>query len=55
MFERTGRMYRYILDMPLDEKDDDIEVEGTLRYWPMPRAGSFIWKTMISMAPIFRG
>ncbi len=33
MFKRTGRLYRYILDMPLDEKDDDIEVEGTLRYW----------------------
>ncbi len=39
MFERTGRMYRYILDMPLDEKDDDIEVEGTLRYWSDARSG----------------
>ncbi len=33
MFSRTSKMYRYILDMPLDEKDDDIEVQGSLRYW----------------------
>lgn len=39
MFERTGRMYRYILDIPLDEKDDDIEIEGTLRYWSDAKSG----------------
>ncbi len=33
MFARTGKMYRYILDMPLEEKDDDIEIDGSLRYW----------------------
>ena len=33
MFRRTAKMFRYILDMPLEEKDDDIDVEGTLKYW----------------------
>lgn len=33
LFSRTGKMFRYILDMPLEEKDDDIDVEGTLKYW----------------------
>lgn len=33
MFARTAKMYRYILDMPLDQKDDDIDIDGTLRYW----------------------
>ena len=33
MYSRTGKMFRYMVAMPLEEKDDDIEVEGTLRYW----------------------
>ena len=33
MFSRTGRMYRNILDLPMDPKDDDLTVEGTLKYW----------------------
>lgn len=33
MFKRTGNFYRYILDMPLETRDDDIEVEGSLRFW----------------------
>jgi len=33
MFSRTGQMFRHLLDMPLDEKDDDIDVEGILRFW----------------------
>ena len=30
MFSRTGRMYRNILNLPMDPKDDDLTVEGTL-------------------------
>ena len=33
MFSRTGTMYRQILSSPLEEKDDDLTVEGCLRYW----------------------
>ena len=33
MFERTGRMYRYMLDMPREDRGEEIEVEGSLRYW----------------------
>ena len=33
MFERTGRMYRYMLDMPREGRGEEIEVEGSLRYW----------------------
>ena len=33
MFSRTSRMYRNILDLPMDPKDDDLTVEGTLKYW----------------------
>ena len=32
LFERTAKMYHAVLDMPQDERDDDISVEGTLRY-----------------------
>ncbi len=39
MFKRTGRFYRYILDMPLEPLDDDIEVEGSLRYWDDAKSG----------------
>jgi len=39
MFRRTGSFYRYILDMPLEEKDDDIEIEGSLRYWDDWKSG----------------
>ena len=30
LFDRTAKMYRAVLDMPSDEKDDCISVEGTL-------------------------
>ena len=33
MYARTASFYRHILDMPKEEKDDDIEIEGSLRYW----------------------
>ena len=33
MFERTGQVYRHFLDMPRDRSGEDIEVEGTLKYW----------------------
>lgn len=33
MFERTGQVYRHFLDMPRDRSDEDLEVEGTLKYW----------------------
>lgn len=33
MFSRTGKMYRQMLSSPLEEKDDDLTVEGCLRYW----------------------
>ncbi len=33
MFERTGQVYRYFLDMPRDRSEEELEVEGTLRYW----------------------
>ena len=33
MFSRTGKMYRQILSSPLEEKDDDLTVEGSLCYW----------------------
>lgn len=33
LFSRTQKMYDYILAMPKDEKDDDIDIDGTLRYW----------------------
>lgn len=33
MFSRTGKMFRAMLDMPKDERDDDMTVEGCLRYW----------------------
>ena len=33
MFERTGKMYRYLLDMPREDRREEIEVEGSLRYW----------------------
>ena len=33
LFSRTGKMYRNILDLPADPKDDDLTVEGTLKYW----------------------
>lgn len=33
MFDRTSRVYRHILDLPVDEKVDDIDVKGELRYW----------------------
>ena len=33
MFERTGQVYRHFLDMPRDRSGEDIEVEGTLRFW----------------------
>ena len=39
MFKRTGSFYRYILDMPLEPLDDDIEVEGSLRYWDDAKSG----------------
>ena len=32
LFDRTAKMYRAVLDMPSDEKDDDITVEGTLKF-----------------------
>lgn len=32
MFSRTGKMFRAMLDMPL-ENQDDLVVEGCLRYW----------------------
>lgn len=32
MFSRTGKMYRQILSSPLEEKDDDLTVEGSLCY-----------------------
>lgn len=32
LFDRTAKMYRAVLDMPSDEKDDDINVEGTLKF-----------------------
>ncbi len=33
MFERTGQVYRHFLDMPRDRSEEDLEVEGTLKYW----------------------
>lgn len=33
MFERTGQVYRHFLDMPRDRSGEDLEVEGTLKYW----------------------
>ena len=33
LFSRTGKMYRNILDLPMEPKDDDLTVEGTLKYW----------------------
>lgn len=33
MFGRTGKLYRNLLDLPKDAKDDDLTVEGTLRFW----------------------
>ena len=32
LFDRTAKMYRAVLDMPSDEKDDCISVEGTLKF-----------------------
>ena len=32
LFDRTAKMYRAVLDMPSDEKDDSISVEGTLKF-----------------------
>lgn len=33
MFERTGKLYRYMLDMPREDRGDEIEIEGSLNYW----------------------
>ncbi len=33
MFSRTGKLYRQMLSTPLDDKDDDLTVEGSLRFW----------------------
>lgn len=33
MFARTRKLYRNLLDIPMDSKDDDLTVEGSLRYW----------------------
>ena len=33
MFERTGQVYRHFLDMPRDLSGEELEVEGTLKYW----------------------
>ena len=33
MFERTGKMFRYMLDMPREDRGEEIEVEGSLNYW----------------------
>ena len=32
LFDRTAKMYRAVLDMPSDDKDDCISVEGSLKY-----------------------
>lgn len=32
LFDRTAKMYRAVLDMPSDELDDCLSVEGTLKY-----------------------
>ena len=33
MFKRTGQVYRHFLDMPRDRSGEELEVEGTLKYW----------------------
>ncbi len=33
MFERTGLVYRHFLDMPRKGDGEELEVEGTLKYW----------------------
>lgn len=33
LFSRTQKIYDHILAMPKDEKDDDIDIDGILRYW----------------------
>ena len=32
MFGRTGRLFRYMLDMPREDRGEEIEVEGPLRH-----------------------
>ena len=33
LFGRTGKMFRYMLDMPREDRGEEIELEGSLRYW----------------------
>ncbi len=33
MFSRTGKMYRKMLDITPEKEDDELTVEGCLRYW----------------------